>query len=555
MSKTYTPSPQQAAFLDWCANGSGSCVLEAVAGAGKTTTLLEGIDRTPGSVALLVYNKRNAVELQDKLKKRGVNWDKAKAGTVHSFGKQAYSRTFPKARVERDKVRNIMDQLINPNSDVNYYRGMVGKLVSLAKQRCLGLIGSIDDTTEWMDIADHFDIFATGKSDKQPPVEAIIAAAKQVLRKNNSITDVIDFDDMCYLPLLLKLPFWPYDVVMIDEAQDTNPARRALVHAMLKPNGRVIAVGDRHQAIYGFTGADNDSLDLIQSEFNAIRLPMTITYRCPKAVVAFAQQWVSHIECADTAPEGNVSMISMEDFSARKDLNGDSAVLSRTTKPLLQLAFGLIRRRIACKIEGRDDVGAKIIKLMQRWKVRSLDALSDKLDTYLERETKKLLDKKQEAKLDLVTDLVDTVRVIIDQCQKEKKNTLEDAVAYVDNLFGEDVTGMLVLSTIHKSKGREWEHVFWLDRTGTCPSKWAKQQWMKEQEVNLMYVAATRAKAELIEVLADSKDEKAPRKQPEATPAPAVEEKTPLTADDKKAKLREDKRRRAKARREKAKLQ
>jgi DNA helicase-2/ATP-dependent DNA helicase PcrA len=550
MSLTF--SPQQNAFLDWCAAGSGSCVLEAVAGAGKTTTLLEGIERCPGSVALLVYNKRNAVELQEKLKKRGVEWDKAQAGTVHSFGKKAYARSFPKARVERDKVRAIMDALINPNSEVNYYRGMVAKLVSLAKNRVLGVIGSIDDSSEWMDIADHFDIFSNGKSDKAPPVDQIIAMAKQVLRKNNSITDTIDFDDMTYLPLLLKLPFWQYDVVMIDEAQDTNPARRALVHAMLKPGGRVIAVGDRHQAIYGFTGADNDSLDLIQSEFNAIRLPMTITYRCPKNVVAFAQQWVSHITCADNAPDGNVSMISMEDLYARKDLNGDSAVLSRTTKPLIELAFGMIRRKIACKVEGRD-IAANITKLIQKWKVKSLDALTTKLDTYLERETKKLLDKKQEAKLAVVEDLVDTIRVVIDQCQKEKKNTLEDAVAYVDSLFGEDVTGMLVLSTIHKSKGREWENVFWLDRAGTCPSKWAKQEWMKEQEVNLMYVAATRAKANLIEVLADSKDEKAPRK--EVASQPVAEEKTPLTADAKKLKLREDKRRRAKARREKAKNQ
>ncbi len=61
---------------------------------------------------------------------------------------------------------------------------------------------------------------------------------------------------------------------------------------------------------------------------------------------------------------------------------------------------------------------------------------------------------------------------------------------------------MLVLSSIHKAKGREWERVFWLDRAGTCPSKWARQAWQQEQERNLMYVCATRAKEQLIEVVA-----------------------------------------------------
>ncbi len=120
------------------------------------------------------------------------------------------------------------------------------------------------------------------------------------------MVDKIDFEDMVYLPLILKCRFWRHGVVMIDEAQDTNPARRALVRALVRKGGRVIAVGDRRQAIYGFTGADADALDLIKADFNCIEFPLTITYRCPKNVVAFAQQWVSHISADETAPEGSV---------------------------------------------------------------------------------------------------------------------------------------------------------------------------------------------------------------------------------------------------------
>jgi superfamily I DNA/RNA helicase len=73
-------------------------------------------------------------------------------------------------------------------------------------------------------------------------------------------------------------------------------------------------------------------------------------------------------------------------------------------------------------------------------------------------------------------------------------------VDYVNGLFADNVQDMLVLSSIHKAKGREWKRVFWLDRHSTCPSKWARQAWQQEQERNLMYVAATRAQELLVDL-------------------------------------------------------
>jgi superfamily I DNA/RNA helicase len=65
---------------------------------------------------------------------------------------------------------------------------------------------------------------------------------------------------------------------------------------------------------------------------------------------------------------------------------------------------------------------------------------------------------------------------------------------------------VLVLSTIHKAKGREWEVVLWYDKANTCPSKWARQQWQQDQEVNLQYVAATRAQHALVDLLPEPKE-------------------------------------------------
>jgi superfamily I DNA/RNA helicase len=491
-----TWSPQQQAFIDWAVNGKGSCVLEAVAGAGKTTTLLAAAEQMPGQIAIMAYNKKIADEIKAKLAARGVDWKKAQAGTVHSFGFGAYRKARPGVRVDGYKVRNILDTMLPEGDRLAVWRDEAAKLVGLAKQMALGVVGPSDSRRDWHHLAEHFDVF---DDEDNAPREEVIALAQRALALSNQQLDIVDFDDMVYLPLLLRLRFWQFDVVIVDEAQDTNAARRALVRVMVRKGGRVIAVGDRHQAIYGFTGADADSLDLIAKDFGCSRLPLTTTYRCPRAVVSFSQQWVDHITAAPSAPEGFVGASTMEAFMERQDLDGDAAVLCRTTKPLVKLAFALIRRRIPCRIEGRD-VSLRLQKLITRWKVKSLDALEGKLETYLELETTKCLAKKQETRLIEIEDVVETLRVIITQCRKENKTTVADAVAYVAEMFSDDVTGMLVLSTIHKAKGREWRRVFWLDRAGTCPSKWARQEWQKQQEANLCYVAATRAQDELIDL-------------------------------------------------------
>ena len=496
----HTWSPQQQAFIDWAVTGRGSCVLEAVAGAGKTTTLLAAAEQMPGTVAIMAYNKKIADEIKGKLAKRGVDWKKAEAGTVHSFGFRAYRKAHPQVRVDEHKVRDILDRLVPPAHALAGWRGEAAKLVGLAKQMALGIVGRADDYAAWMKMAEHFDVFDDDDDYVKPPVREVIELAQKALAESNQDLATIDFDDMVYLPLLLRLRFWQYDVVMVDEAQDTNAARRALVRAIVKKGGRVVAVGDRHQAIYGFTGADADSLDLIAQDFNCVKLPLTTTYRCPKSVVAFSKQWVGHIEAASTAPDGKVSTSTMEDFLGRTEFDG-SAVLCRTTKPLVALAFTLIRRKVPCRIEGRD-VGERLKKLITRWKVKALDALEDRLEAYLARETTKCLAKKQETKLAEIEDVVETIRVIVDQCRKENKHAVQDAADYVSAMFGDNVGGMLVLSTIHKAKGREWRRVFWLDRRGTCPSKWARQEWQQSQERNLCYVAATRAQEELIDLLA-----------------------------------------------------
>ena len=494
-------SPQQQAFLDWAVNGSGSCVLIAVAGAGKTTVLIEAGIKMPGDVLYVAYNKDVATETSLKLKKLGVDWKKMRAKTAHAAGFGIVCKACPGVQVDEHKVRNLFDQrapeLLKPRM------GEVLQLVSLAKQAAFGSAGpAIEDVSAWLQMAAHFDVLEEGGN-----TLPLIELAQTLLVESNKSLDVVDFDDMVYLPVLHQLPCWRHAAIMLDEAQDTNAARRALMRMILRKGGRMVAVGDPSQAIYGFTGADSDSLDLIQQDFNAVRLPLTITYRCPKTVVEVAQQWVSHISAADTAPEGRVSETTLERFMERNDLNGSSAVLCRNNKPLVSLAFALLRRRIPCKIAGRD-VGGGLKKLLGRWKVASLDDLEDKLDDYLASQTSKLLAKKQESRVAALEDQVETCHVIIQACRAVGKYQVSDAIDWVDSMFTDEKgLNLLLLSSIHKSKGREWPHVYWLDRAGTCPSKWARQAWQQEQERNLQYVCATRAKEELTDIIVPVEEE------------------------------------------------
>jgi DNA helicase IV len=127
--------------------------------------------------------------------------------------------------------------------------------------------------------------------------------------------------------------------------------------------------------------------------------------------------------------------------------------------------------------------------------------LIDKLDAYRERESNKFRVKEQETKAAGVEDKVDCLKVIIDRVMKidpECKKPVDRICAEIDAIFTEDGSAKVVLlSSIHKSKGREWDNVFIL-KTG--PSAWARKAWEKEQEDNLCYVQATRAMKKLIVV-------------------------------------------------------
>lgn len=514
MPVEFQASPQQQNFFDFVTDGQGNATLIAVAGSGKTETLARAAKLMNGYVNIAAYNKKAADELNERLKRVGAGRN-VRAGTFHSFGFNAWRRLYPAVVVDERKLFKICSQGSGPelakggqaplvNEDMQPF---VCKTVAMAKQRAFGVVEQLGDMVAWRAMVEHFGLDeslpdAPDDLTRERMLDTGVEMALLVLKLSIAQDrEVIDYDDMIFAPLYHEARLWQNDWVLVDEAQDTNPARRALAKKMLKPGGRFVAVGDPHQAIYGFTGADNDALQILATEFHCQSLLLTVSFRCPQLVVDRARYFVSHIEANPNAPRGFWGEVNAADFAKLTPAPID-AVLCRYTKPLVALAYQYIRRGVGCHVEGKD-IGRGLMALVSKWSASSCEALYEKLQAYRRREVERAMAAGEEQKAEAVADKVESLLVIMDALPDEA--TIADLRTAISRLFDDTPEGTparnLTLSTIHRSKGREWDRVYWYGGNVYQPSAYARQQWQQEQELNLQYVAATRAKRELVEVI------------------------------------------------------
>ena len=509
----FAPSAYQQNFFDWVATGSGSCVLVAVAGSGKTTSVIEALAFVPvgRTVVLLAFNAAIAKELTARVAEKFAGYVAANdiranhydprfvsAKTFHSLGYGAVRKYLEKRGVkvgnpDDKKVRGLAREYLGEQTAAyEMYADYAIRLVGLAKGHGIGcLVPDVDAT--WYDLAGHHDLYL---DDEQATEEEAVAIARELLRRSNTVAlsrGALDFDDMLYLVCKWGLRLWQNDWIFVDEAQDTNPVRRALAKLALSPGGRLVAVGDPAQAIYGFTGASHDAIDLLKHEFNAAELPLTVCYRCATDIVAAAQPIVPHLEAFEGAPKGLVQTLRLSD--ARPHLTAADAVLCRQTAPLIKLAYTLIGQGTGCRVLGRD-IGAGLVSLVKRAKARGLAQLQTKLEVYRDREMAKFVAKGQEQKADALQDRVASIFTVVESLD-ENHRTVPALIAAIEGLFSNETGACLTLSTVHKAKGREWPTVAILEPE-LMPSKFARQDWQYQQEQNLIYVAYTRAQLHLI---------------------------------------------------------
>lgn len=470
-------SAQQNDIFQHVTSNPGSVVINAVAGSGKTTTIVEIANRLTDKGIFLAFNKEIAKTLSAKLPAM------YPASTFHSLGFSMLKEIDPRTTLNTNKIKDIIADTSGIENNIKY---PVQQLVSLAKSWGIGIFCPIEPDDAWTTLVD-----TSSSLDLQDPSKlgVIIKMAKLVLTKSNANTRSIDFDDMLYLPLLLNLngnmKFKQHKCIIVDEAQDTNAVQ---IELLRKLTSRVIAVGDRNQAIYGFRGADHTAIDLIKEYFGGEEFPLTVTYRCPSSVTKEAQRFVPHIECADTTNNGTVTHMGENDFECTiGDLGDDTVVICRTNAPLIRLAMRRLRLRKPFRL--MSDFPKKFIAQITSLKANDMADFKRLYTAKHDRHVRELEERKLYNRAAVERDKYSSLMFLADECK-----TLDALISAIQDLIAGN--SGVTLSTIHKTKGLEFENVVFYGRN-KCPSEFAvrsRNALALQQEDNLIYVGITRAK-------------------------------------------------------------
>lgn len=480
----FVPSRYQTAIFDFVKAGEGHGVVEAVAGSGKTTSIVEALQFTDESsdVAFVAFSKNIATELSRRAPSH------VHVSTLHSLGYANVRAAFGEVEVEPRKVWRVLDDLLDGMAwreaeELRASATAVVRLVSLCKAT------SKEPTAENLEwIADRWNI-EVNSSEK-----LVYGTTKQVYDKSLEATSVIDYDDMIFFCASGKVACEKFDYLFVDECQDLNQAQVAMVLRSVKEGGRVLGVGDHSQSVYGFRGADVDAIPNLVEALHATTLPLSITYRCPRSHVRLAQELVPRIEAAENAAEGVVDSISEAKFT---DLvrPGD-LVLCRCNAPLVAPAFELIRRGVKAVILGRD-IGKGLITFVEKIqrkarvaRVTSLNSTLAEVADYTRRETVKLIAAGKGGRAQALEDKQETILALSDGCR-----TVSELKRKIEEVFSDTREG-IVFSSVHKAKGGEAERIFIL-RPDLMPHPRATRGWERQQERNIQYVALTRSKSEL----------------------------------------------------------
>lgn len=471
---SFKPSIYQEAIFEHIRNSSQNAVIEAVAGSGKTTTLLESLKiANTESVIFVAFNKHIAEELKPKVPK-GV-----RVSTMHGFGYEQILRSYGKIRVDNLKAKKIIqskarDLNLVYAEDKNTYAEDLSSLVDLLR------LNLCTDKNQALIISYKHSLINTS--------ENLIEDAFYILKELNRTRDSIDFVDMVYIPAIEDIKIRQYDLVLVDECQDLSKCQIQLMKKMTSENGRVIAVGDRNQAIYGFGGADNESFENLTEMENTVLLPLSISYRCSKNVIREAQKIVPSIEYFENAINGLVNHNGLIN-----DVKDGDFVLCRMNAPLISCALKFLANGRKASVKGID-IGSRIINNLRSTKetniAKAIRILKFKLEA-AKQEFEDSNDRKSKLKLITMEDMVDATEILAFGC-----HTIDEVKSKINGLFSDTETKGIILSSAHKAKGLEANNVH-IIKPEFMPLKTVSLDWEKEQEQNLHYVAITRAKDSL----------------------------------------------------------
>ncbi|HEX9980220.1 MAG TPA: ATP-dependent helicase [Flavobacterium sp.] len=526
---SFKPTVEQEQIFNFFENGKGNGMIDAVAGSGKTSTIVNGIDyiNKKNKILFCAFNKK----IQEEIDQKTFLKENVIVRTTYALGLrilkhhlEVIKRT---SKPDNSKFYNILNDNLKKNNDGTRY------LKETEFTECFDIIRFHYYSNLKKDEPDTFyktfysnyyrliDLlrytlsYAKGEEAFQKLVEKyaididsqdtkalnlyrkLVEIAIDEGNKKAKYLGIYDFADMIFLPCEFKFksPI-QYDIIFVDECQDLSNAQLKVIRKHLKLEGRFFAVGDPFQSIYGFAGASPESFNNIKTIFEPQMFKLTNCFRCAQDIVQLAKEIRPDISTTNTT----TSVIKKIKFGEIVNyIQKGDFVLSRHNCDLFEVVFELLNRNIKCKILGKKEILKSLKDIIPNDKIQSqkfYDHLPTHLDLIYNAAQSKLGN--NPANYEKLENLADSIR-ILETCffNNQDAKTLNDLFDYIERLMDCDDEDSIILSSIHRAKGLEAKNVFIIGYEKLPFKKEKMLDWQLYQERCLKYVAITRAEVNL----------------------------------------------------------
>lgn len=279
----------------------GPCLLLAVPGSGKTTTLLCRLvymikekNIAPGEVLSITFSRASAKDMKKRYAAlfKGAVAGEVKFSTIHSF---AYGVVMNYNKRARDNW-----QLIEGKEEGGWQKGkMLSSIYYKVNHEYLSdadyeqLCNDLSYVKNTMKSREQLEVYHAG-------IDNFIQIYEhyEKLKKDNRL---MDFDDMlihCYKilyhqPQILNDYQAKYKYIQLDEAQDTSLLQHEIIALLAKEHQNVFYVADDDQSIYGFRGAKPAFLFTMNQVYKDLQIiRMEHNYRSTEAIVALSDVFI-----------------------------------------------------------------------------------------------------------------------------------------------------------------------------------------------------------------------------------------------------------------------
>lgn len=432
--------------------------VDAFAGTGKTSTLVQyARAREDARILYIAFNKSVAAEARDRFPGH------VECRTTHSLAYGVVGRKFS------DKLGNAQAYQVAQEFNCNPRR---------AKKVLQTVTGWLCTTDEEIGVEHVDDDGQLAGEQGEADIAAVADMARGVWEEMKNPRSALKMPHDGYLKLwAMTKPRLPYDIILLDEAQDTNPLTLELV--MAQRHASIVLVGDRHQGIYGFRKAMN-AMEMVDAEE---RVAITQSFRFGQAIADVATALLKEFK-SETLPVTGRSDIQV---AWHVDRSRHYAILGRTNAGLFaaaaQVVLGTQNRRLHFVGGFESYLFGKVLDAYYLWADERSKIKDPSIARFLKfNDFKRYGEEASDAEVKALVKTVEQYRTEVPRVYSAMR------AAEMPVQERSDVT----FTTAHKAKGLEWEQVElvgdFIDLMDLPPV-----EEIDLEEINLLYVGLTRA--------------------------------------------------------------